>query len=177
MRGLWVRLPPLALSECHVQDCPQMAQMIADNDVDRRDPQTYAIIGACLAVHNELGPGFLESVYQEALAIEFTRRGIPFIREQKLPIDYAGVRLVTHFEADFVCFDEVIVELKAISALNSAHQAIVLNYLKATSCQRALLVNFGAPRLEYKRLIFTSHLRHSASSADHPSSADAEALY
>jgi len=149
-----------------------MTQMIAGNEVDVRDPQTYAIIGACLAVHNELGPGFLESVYQEALAIEFTRRGIPFIRERQLPIDYAGVRLVTHFEADFVCYDEIIVELKAISALNSTHQAIVLNYLKATTCQRALLVNFGAPRLEYKRLILSFHLRPSASSADRSLPAD-----
>jgi len=145
-----------------------MAQMIADLEMDAgpRDPQTYAIIGACMAVHNELGAGFLESVYQEALAIEFMRRGIPYVREQLLPIDYAGARLVTHFEADFICFDEVIVELKALAALNSAHPAIVINYLKATSCERAILVNFGAPRLEYKRLVLSHHLRQSASSAD-----------
>jgi GxxExxY protein len=143
-----------------------MTQIDADEDVDRGDPQTYAIIGACVAVHSELGPGFLESVYHEALAIEFTRRGIPFVREQSLPIDYAGVRLITHFQADFICFDEVVVELKAIAALNSTHQAITLNYLKATSHERGLIVNFGAQRLEYKRLILSPHLRISASSAD-----------
>ena len=69
-----------------------MAQMFADEDVGERDPQTYAIIGACMAVHTTLGPGFLESVYQEALAIELTRRGIPYVRECSLPIDYEGVR-------------------------------------------------------------------------------------
>ncbi|MBA3481061.1 MAG: GxxExxY protein [Pirellulales bacterium] len=140
--------------------------MFADEGADQRDLQTFAIIGACMAVHSELGPGFLESVYQEALAIEFTRRGIPFVREQSLPIDYAGVRLITHFEADFICYDEVVVELNALAALNSAHHAITINYLKATSHERGLLVNFGASRLEYKRIILSPHLRKSASSAD-----------
>lgn len=119
-----------------------------------------------MAVHSELGPGFLESVYQEALAIELTRRGIPYIREKSLPIEYAGVRLITHFQADFICYDDVVVELKALAGIDSSHHAIVLNYLKATSHQRALLVNFGEPRLAYKRFVLTPHLRPSASSAD-----------
>lgn len=120
-----------------------------------------------MAVHTHLGPGFLESVYQEALAIELTRRGIPFVREKSIPIYYDGVLLQTHFQADFLCYDDVFLELKAISALNSTHQSIVLNYLKATSLERALLVNFGAARLEYHRLIFSSHHpRKSAPSAD-----------
>jgi hypothetical protein len=118
-----------------------MTQIIADEDVGIRDPQTYAIIGACMAVHCELGPGFLESVYQEALAIEFERRGIPYIREQTLP-------------------------MKALSRLDSSHYAIVINYLKATSFERGLLVNFGAPRLEHKRFILSNNLRKSATSAD-----------
>ncbi len=139
---------------------------MSDDELDTRDPQTYAIIGACMAVHNELGPGFLESVYQEALAIEFSRRGIPFVAEKPIPVDYCGVRLVTHFDADFLCYDEVIVELMAISALAAAHHAIIINYLKATSCERGLLVNFGASRLEYKRFVRSTHLRQSASSAD-----------
>jgi GxxExxY protein len=144
-----------------------------DDDPGERDPQTYAIIGACMAVHTHLGPGFLESVYQEALAIELTRRGIPFVREKAIPIYYDGVLLQTHFQADFLCYDDVILELKAISAFNSTHQSIVLNYLKATSLERALLVNFGAPRLEYHRLIYSSHhLRKSAPSADNLPSAD-----
>jgi GxxExxY protein len=76
------------------------------------------------------------------------------------------VRLVTHFQADFLCYDDVIVELKALSNLTSTHHAIALNYLKSTSFERALLVNFGAPRLEYKRIILSNHLRTSAPSAD-----------
>ena len=131
-----------------------------------RDPQTYAIIGACMAVHSELGHGFLESVYQEALAIEFSRRGVPFIAEQTLPIDYCGVRLQTHFHADFICYGEVIVELKALSGLTTAHSAIIINYLKATSMERGLLVNFGVERLEYKRFVLHPHLRKSVTSVD-----------
>ncbi len=130
----------------------------AEDVGEERDPQTFAIIGACMAVHNKLGPGFLESVYQEALSIELTRRAIPFLREKLLPIEYDGVRLITHFAADFLCYDDIILELKAISGLTSTHQAIVINYLKATSCERGLLVNFGTARLEYKRLILSSHL-------------------
>jgi GxxExxY protein len=124
-----------------------------------RDPQTYAIIGACMAVHNELGHGFLEAVYQEALAIAFTRRNIPFVREKKLVILFSGVQLATHYEADFVCYDSIILELKALSDLIPANVAQVINALKATRFERGLLVNFGAPRLEYKRLILSHHLR------------------
>ena len=124
-----------------------------DADLEQRDPQTYAIIGACMAVHNELGHGFLEAVYQEALAHEFSRRGIPFVREKPLVITYAGQQLTTRYEADFVCYDSIVVELKALRELIPAHEAQVINYLKATGNERGLLINFGAPRLEYKRLI------------------------
>jgi GxxExxY protein len=137
-----------------------------EKEADARDPQTYAIIGACMTVHSKLGHGFLESVYQESLAIELTRRGVPFIREKPLPIDYDGVRLITHFQADFLCYDDIILELKALAALTCTHQSIAINYLKATSFNRCLLINFDAPRLEYKRLILSNHLRPSAPSAD-----------
>lgn len=120
-----------------------------------RDPQTYAIIGACMAVHNELGHGFLEAVYQEALEIEFTRRGIAFVREKPLIIDFTGIALRTRYDADFYCYDSIIVELKALGALAPGHHAQTIHYLKATGCERGLLVNFGASRLEYKRLIFS----------------------
>ncbi len=135
-----------------------------ESELLERDPQTYAIIGACMAVHNELGPGFLEAVYQEALTIEFARRRIPFVREKPLIIFYGGQQLATRYEADFFCYESIIPELKALSELIPKHHAQVINYLKATRSERGLLVNFGAPRLEYKRFI----LSHSSkcSSAD-----------
>lgn len=129
--------------------------MVANDNSAERDPQTYAIIGACMAVHSELGHGFLEAVYQEALEIEFTRLGIPYEREKPLVVYFAGIPLRTRYDADFFCFDSVVVELKACGALAPAHQAQTIHYLKATGCERGLLVNFGTARLEYKRLIFT----------------------
>jgi len=121
----------------------------------KRDPQTYAIIGACMAVHKELGHGFLEAVYQEALAIELAERGIPYVKEQPLPIFFRGQRLKTKYRADFVCFGSIILEVKALSKLDSGHDAQVINYLKATKLERSLLFNFGSPSLQYKRLVLT----------------------
>jgi GxxExxY protein len=106
-----------------------------------------------MEVHRQLGCGFLEPVYQEALAIELTARAIPFRREAQLPVHYKGTELSCSYRADFVCFDAVIVELKAASVLTSVDQAQVINYLKATGFERALLLNFGAPRLEFKRIV------------------------
>ena len=120
---------------------------------EQRDPQTYAIIGACMAVHSELGHGFLEAVYQEALAIELDERNVPYEWEKQLPIFYRGRQLKTHYQADFVCYGSVIVELKALSSIEGIHQAQVLNYLKATDIERGLLMNFGTAKLEYQRLI------------------------
>lgn len=130
----------------------------------KRDPQTYAIIGAAMEVHRTLGHGFLEAVYQEALACELADRGIAFDREVALPVAYKGRRLQCAYRADFVCFGEVIVELKAQAQLTSADRAQVINELKATGLHRGLLINFGAPSLEYERLVFG--LRESAPSAD-----------
>jgi GxxExxY protein len=140
---------------------PQISQI----DADSRDPQTRAIIGAAMEVHRQLGPGFLEAVYQEALAIELADRGIPFQREQELPIDYKGRRLPCKYRADFVCYEDIIVELKALQALSGNEEAQLLNYLKATRLERGLLLNFGRPSLEFKRFIFPN-LRQSAKSAD-----------
>jgi GxxExxY protein len=131
-----------------------------------RDPETYRILGCAFAVHSQLGSGFLESVYQEALAIEFEIGGIPFRREAPITVLYRDRPLVSQYRADFLCYDGVIVELKAVSRLDTCHEAQVIHYLKATGMQRALLLNFGAPRLEYKRLVLTKHLRTSASSAE-----------
>jgi GxxExxY protein len=129
--------------------------MTTSEDSREQDPQTYAVIGACMAVHNELGHGFLEAVYQEALEIELARRGIPFVREKPLIVFFTGIPLKTRYNADFFCYDSIIVELKAVGGLAPGRHAQTIHYLKATGCERGLLVNFGAPRLEYKRLVFT----------------------
>ena len=120
---------------------------------------TYKIIGACIEVHSQLGCGFLESVYQEALALELKERNIPFEKEKLLEIHYKGNMLSKKYIADFICFDKIIVELKALSKLTSDHEAQILNYLKATGFELGLLVNFGTRKLEYKRMILTKN-RH-----------------
>ena len=115
--------------------------------------ECYRIIGACMAVHRELGHGFLEPVYQEALAIELDYQGIPFVREQELNIKYRGIELSKIYKADFVCYNGIIVELKAISELSNDHIAQLINYLKATNLKVGLLINFGTPSLQHKRLV------------------------
>ena len=116
--------------------------------------ESYQIIGACMEVHNTLGCGFLEAVYQEALAIEFEQRGIPFNQERKLPVFYKGNLLKKEYVADFVCYNKIIVEIKALSQLQPEHWAQTMNYLKITGYQLGLLVNFGTISLDYKRIVF-----------------------
>ncbi len=129
-----------------------------------RDKETYAIIGAAMAVHRELGCGFLEAVYQEALGKEFQYLKIPHKRECRLPVFYKGQQLNTYYQADFICFNSVIVEIKALQRLSGIEEAQVINYLKASENNKALLVNFGTKSLQYKRLVL--NLRESAKSAD-----------
>ena len=123
------------------------------NADSKQDPETYAIIGAAMTVHKELGHGFLEAVYHDSLELEFKRCGIPYSREHSIPVEYRGELLGTPYSADFVCYDSVVVELKAIKATTDIETAQVLHYLKATKMARGLLINFGSPRLEYKRFI------------------------
>lgn len=122
-------------------------------DHNGRDPESYAIIGAAMAVHRELGCGFLEAVYHEALAVEFRQRGIPFAHEVELPVLYHKVRLNTVYRADFICYEAIIVELKALDTLTSRDQAQLMNYLKASGLRRGLLLNFGDTSLQHKRFV------------------------
>lgn len=116
--------------------------------------ESYKIVSAAFKVYNTLGPGFLEAVYQEALEIEFQREGIPYEREKELKIQYDGVELKQTYKADFVCFGKIIVELKAVIAIDDTHQSQVYNYLHATGYKLGLLLNFGhSDELEIKRII------------------------
>lgn len=113
---------------------------------------TGKIIGACMEVYNELGNGFLEPVYQEALENEFILQDIPYEREKLLPIVYKGRILKKEYYADFICYDSIIVELKAVTVLIKPHKAQILNYLKAVNKEIGLLVNFGATSLKWERI-------------------------
>ena len=115
--------------------------------------EAYQIIGACMEVHKELGCGFLEAVYQEALEKEFLIRSIPYQKEVILEIFYKGQLLQKSYKADFICFSNIILELKALSELTNQHEAQLLNYLKATQKPLGLLVNFGNTRFVYKRFV------------------------
>jgi GxxExxY protein len=115
--------------------------------------ECYKIVGACMEVHSNLGCGFLEPVYQEALALELQQRGIPFEKEKEFEIKYKGFVIPKTYKVDFLCYEHIIVELKALSQLTSDHIAQVLNYLKASQLKLGLLVNFGISSLQHERII------------------------
>ena len=118
----------------------------------KKEELTGKIINACIEVHNELGNGFLEPVYQEALEEEFKLQHIPYEREKLLPIIYKGKKLEKEYYADFLCYNEIIVELKAVSVLSKPHKAQVLNYLNAADKDIGLLINFGETSLKWERI-------------------------
>ena len=117
------------------------------------DPQTYKIIGAAMAVHRELGCGFLEAVSREAFAIELEERRIPFVREARLPVRYHSRILPVSYTVDFICYNDVLVELKALHAIGPLEVAQLINYLRIARRRRGLLLNFGATTLQQKRLV------------------------
>ena len=119
--------------------------------------ECHQIIGCAFKVYNQLGYGFLEQVYQSALEFELKHANIPFEAQKQIPVYYLGEKLNASYKADIVCFDKVIVELKAEHSLSDVHDAQVINYLKATGIQTGLLINFGNRRkLEYKKIVFTN---------------------
>jgi GxxExxY protein len=134
-------------------DANQMAEIIYKTE-------SYAIIGACFEMYNEKGCGFLEPVYQECLGIEFEYQRIPAIAKPSLVLSNRGRLLKQTYEPDYVCFERIIVELKAVSALTDEHRAQLLNYLNATGFELGLLVNFGHyPGVEYERIAKTQRTK------------------
>jgi len=125
-----------------------------------RDERTYKIIGAAMEAHKELGCGFLEAVYQEALRREFNLQRIPNKAQPIIEIFYKGQCLDKKYQPDFVCYEEIIIEIKAISNLSGVEEAQLINYLKATGLKVGLLINFGSQSLEHKRFVY--NLRESA---------------
>lgn len=118
--------------------------------------ECYKIVGACFEVYNDKGCGFLESVYQECMEIEFDYQQLPFVPRQALRLFHRGKELKRKFIPDFICYENIIVELKAVGQLTDQHRSQVLNYLNATGFQLGLLVNFGSyPNLEWERLVHT----------------------
>ena len=115
--------------------------------------ESYKIIGACFEVYKQKGSGFTEPVYQECLQIELALQQIPFVSQPVLELECKGRLLTQHFRPDFICFDRIIIEIKALNKLIDVHKAQALNYLNATKFDLALLVNFGHfPKIEYERI-------------------------
>ena len=121
--------------------------------------EVFQIVGAAMEVSNELGCGFLEAVYQEALEIELDERRIPHVQQKRIDIFYKDRVLNKEYVADFLCHDRIVVEIKAIKAITGIEEAQILNYLKATNLPLGLIINFGAPRLEWKRYANTKRNR------------------
>ena len=122
--------------------------------------ESYKIIGTAMEVHRVLGCGFIEPVYQEALEKEFVLNNIPYEREKELTIDYKGSLLTKTFRADFICYDKIILELKAVSQFTEEHYAQIYSYLKASNMKLGILINFGKTNLEYFRIPASKKWQH-----------------
>lgn len=118
----------------------------------RYDQECYNIVGAAMKVHRTLGCGFAEYVYQDAMEVELSKRGIPYTREKRLKVCYEGIELAHEYIADFICYDNIVLEMKAVSELLPIHEAQVHNYLKIAGSDFGLLINFGQTSLEYERI-------------------------
>jgi GxxExxY protein len=144
-----------ALYSCYSCDSwlPVFSYVSTEMEVIYKE-ESYAIIGACFDVYNELGSGFLESVYQECLELEMAARTIPFTADAVVELSYKGRRLQQKYKPDLFAFERIVIEIKAVKQLADEHRAQVHNYLKATGCRLGLLVNFGYhPGLEHERII------------------------
>ncbi len=118
------------------------------------EEESYKVLGACFEVYREKGCGFLEPVYQECLEIEFGLQGVPFLAQKPLPLEYKSHPLRSKYQPDFICYDRIILELKAVQDVTDEHRAQVLNYLKATGLKLGLLVNFGHyPKAQVERIV------------------------
>ncbi len=126
--------------------------MDSDTKILYKD-ESFKIIGACMKVHRSLGAGFLEAVYEEALEKEFLIQNIPFKRQLKLELYYDNQKLKKQYRADFVCYDAIILELKAVSHIPDVFYAQLKNYLKCTKMELGMLINFGMSSLIYKRIV------------------------
>ncbi len=134
-----------------------MAELILKDEV-------FTIVGAAMEVHNVLGCGFLESVYQEALEIELGLRKIPYTPQKKLPIYYKGHHLKKTYVVDYIAYEQIVIEIKAINHLSSLEESQLLNYLKASNLKVGVLINFGAESLQWKRMVLSKPKKISGNS-------------
>lgn len=132
---------------------PQITQICADLVEEEKDPQTYALIGAAMEVHRELGSGFAERVYHLAMLAELEQRKVAFQTEVEIPVYYKSRRLDCHYRVDLLCMNSILVELKAHDGLGDADVSQIINYLKASELRRGLLLNFGTKSLQFKRVV------------------------
>jgi GxxExxY protein len=151
---LWNLRIPL-MNTCPTAPPPGVQPMYDKLQASERDPQTYAIIGAAMEVHRELGSGFLEPVYQKAMEVELADRQLPAQPQAEIVVLYKGRPLPdVAYRPDFICFGDIIVELKALPAITGVERAQLLNYLKATGFRRGLLNNFGSESLQFERMVY-----------------------